>query len=178
MASTRGKGSRSGRGGARGRTAAKGAAKKTAARGGSARAKKPTRGARATKPARARAAKSSAPKRAAGRGAGTSADVAKVTARFEREKSTLERRLTEAMREIGQLRHHEMRATQLERQLKERDESIAQLRREASELRSRPTAPLDEDPEVQPSLALGERAGRDLDDFDDELALDDEDELV
>ena len=92
-------------------------------------------------------------------------------------RNELEKRLTDSVREIGQLRHHEARVGQLERQLKERDDAITQLRGQLSELRSRPAAVVD-DPELQPSLALGERAPRDLDDFDDEIPIDDDDELV
>ncbi len=179
MASTsRGKGSRSGRGaGTRGRAKrATGGGKKATARGRT--AARSARGTAAKSKAsaaksRAGAARASAPKRPASGGA----EVAKLKARFEREKSGLEKRLTESVREIGQLRHHEARVGQLERQLKERDETISKLRAELSELRSRPPLPAD-DPEVQPSLALGERAPRDLDDFDDEMPIDDDDELV
>src|SRR2546425_542773 len=40
-------------------------------------------------------------------------------ATLKREKITLEKRLTDTVREIAQLRHHEARVTHLERQLKE-----------------------------------------------------------
>jgi len=187
MASTsRGKGSRSGRGaGARAKRAT-GGTKKPAAR---ARSTAKGRGAgrsapRAAAKSKSRAAASSARKparpvaKSSAARAGGNAEVAKLKARFEREKSGLEKRLTETVREIGQLRHHEARVGQLERQLKERDETITKLRGQLSELRSRPTAAAVDDPELQPSLALGERAPRDLDDFDDEIPIDDDDELV
>ena len=106
-----------------------------------------------------------------------SRELTALKARFQREKAALEKRLTESVREIGQLRHHEARATQLERQLKERDETIGQLRSQLSELRNRELAP-PEDEEVQPSLALGEREPHDLD-FDEEVDPEDEDnELI
>jgi predicted RNase H-like nuclease (RuvC/YqgF family) len=110
--------------------------------------------------------------------AGTSASaIAAVKSRFEREKTALEKRLTESVREIGQLRHHEARVAQLERQLKERDETIGQLRSQVSELRNRDLDPHD-DEEVQPSLALGSRSSRDIDDLEDDLGPDDDDELI
>lgn len=179
MASTsRGKRSRSGRGAAPrgGVKRATGGAKKARARaaGGGRTARSAPSNAKARNAASARK-----PARPAGKASATGgtsgAEVTKLKARFEREKSGLERRLTETVREIGQLRHHEARVGQLERQLKERDDTIAQLRGQLNELRNRPSAPLD-DPEVQPSLALGERAPRDLDDFDDDISLDDEDD--
>ena len=58
--------------------------------------------------------------------------------RFTRSRvGALEKQLTDTVREIGQLRHHEMRAAQLERQLKERDDLIVQLRGQLSERRTR-----------------------------------------
>ncbi len=90
---------------------------------------------------------------------------------LKREKSAFEKRLTETVREIGQLRHHEARAAQLERQLKERDDTIVQLRKQLSDLRNR-------DEEVQPSLALGSRRADDLDDFDEDVGAEDDDELI
>jgi predicted RNase H-like nuclease (RuvC/YqgF family) len=95
---------------------------------------------------------------------------------LKREKSALEKRLTDTVREIGQLRHHEARAAQLERQLKERDETIAQLRTQLGNLRSRELAP--EEDEAQPSLALGSRSVDDLDEFADDEVQDDDDELI
>ena len=97
-------------------------------------------------------------------------------ATLKREKSALEKRLTDTVREIGQLRHHEARAAQLERQLKERDETIAQLRTQLGSLRSRELAP--EDDEAQPSLALGSRSVDDIDEFADDEVQDDDDELI
>jgi len=150
------------------------------------RGKAPKRGSgRATgggtkkRPSRTRrpAAKAAVPRKAA-RPAATGAasrELATLKVRFQREKTTLEKRLTESVREIGQLRHHEARAAQLERQLKERDETIGQLRSQLSELRNRELAP-PEDEEVQPSLALGEREPNDLD-FDEEVDPED-DELI
>jgi len=114
-----------------------------------------------------------ASKPAAARSAG--GDVAQLKARFAREKTQLEKRLTDTVREIGQLRHHEARVAQLERQLKERDETIGQLRSQLSELRNRPLTPID-DEEIQPSLALGSRVPRDLDEFDEDAAPDDDDD--
>ena len=163
---SRGKGSRSA-GTWRAKRKTGGAAKKASARGRSA-ARGPTKSKASAAKSRAGAAKRAT--------AGGGAEVAKLKA-LEREKSGLEKRLTESVREIGQLRHHEARAGQLERQLKERDDTITKLRAELSELRRRPPIGVD-DPDAQPSLALGERAPRDLDDFDDEIPIDDDDELV
>jgi len=118
---------------------------------------------------------SARPARASKSGARSEGALATLKARFAREKSELEKRLTDSVREIGQLRHHETRVTQLERQLKERDETIGQLRSQLSELRNRPLASVD-DEEVQPSLALGSRVPRDLDEFDEDAGPDDEDD--
>ena len=143
----------------------KSGAKKRAGRAG---AKKKAGAAKARRIVQVRAAK----KPAAARGG---AEAAQLKARFAREKAQLEKRLTDTVREIGQLRHHEARVTQLERQLKERDETIGQLRSQLSELRNRPLAPID-DEEIQPSLALGSRVPRDLDEFDEDAAPDDDDD--
>jgi predicted RNase H-like nuclease (RuvC/YqgF family) len=135
------------------------------------------RAARARKPAARASAQCKTAPRAAPRPAAASAasrELAALKVRFQREKTALEKRLTESVREIGQLRHHEARAVQLERQLKERDETIGQLRSQLSELRNRDLAP-PEDEEVQPSLALGEREPHDLD-FDEEVDPEDEDD--
>jgi len=94
-------------------------------------------------------------------------------ATLKREKITLEKRLTDTVHEIAQLRHHEARATHLERQLKERDETIAQLRTQLGTLRDREL-----DDEAQPSLALGSRSADDLDEFGDDETQDDDDELI
>jgi hypothetical protein len=80
------------------------------------------------------------------------------------------------VREIAQLRHHEARAAQLERQLKERDELIVQLRSQLHDLRNREIVAADE--EIQPSLALGARAPRDLDEFDEDVGPEEDDELI
>ncbi len=133
-----------------------------------ARARKPPARAGAQ---RKRAARAAAPPAAA---SAASRELAALKVRFQREKAAFEKRLTESVREIGQLRHHEARAAQLERQLKERDETIGQLRSQLSELRTRELAP-PEDEEVQPSLALGERGTRDLD-FDEDVEPGDEDD--
>lgn len=102
--------------------------------------------------------------------------AAALKARFAQEKSELERRLSDTVREITQLRHHEARVTQLERQLKERDELIGQLRTQLNDLRNREIA-APEDDEVQPSLALGSRS-HDLDEFDDDVGSEEDDELI
>ena len=114
---------------------------------------------------------------AGGNAAASSAALAALKSRFEKEKSALEKRLTDSVREIGQLRHHEARVAQLERQLKERDETIGQLRAQVSELRNRDLEPPD-DEEIQPSLALGSRSSRDIDDLEDDLGPEDDDELI
>jgi chromosome segregation ATPase len=119
--------------------------------------------------------KAGAAGRKAGQGSGAaSATASRELAALKREKNTLEKQLTETVREIGQLRHHEARAAQFERQLKERDETIARLRSQLHERREREYTPPDD--EVQPSLALGSRAPRDLDDLDDDIVPDDEDD--
>lgn len=106
---------------------------------------KPARAARTTtKPARA-----ATPARAAVE----NAEVASLKAKFQRERSGLEKRLTEAMREIGLLRHHELRAMQFERQVAERDATIERLRAQLAELERRPSEPVYVH-EVQQSLAL------------------------
>ena len=115
--------------------------------------------------------------RAKGTATASTAALAALKSRFEKEKTALEKRLTDSVREIGQLRHHEARVAQLERQLKERDETIGQLRAQVSELRNRDLEPPD-DEEIQPSLALGSRSSRDLDDLEDDLGPDDDDELI
>lgn len=137
------------------------------------------------KPAKAAKTKRPAPKAslkakvvAAAKGAGASVDAAltALKARFDRERGSLERRLTETVREIGQLRHHELRVGQLERQLAERDETIRKLRAELDGVRDRTAAP--RLTEEQPSLVFGSEVARDLDSFDDDGGLDDEDDLI
>ena len=96
--------------------------------------------------------------------------------RFQRERSGLEKNLTEAVREIGILRHHEMRVTQLERQLKERDDLIGRLQQQLEELQRRPVEPIYER-EVQQSFALVVPAPDEVDEFEDAAQLADETEL-
>ncbi len=114
---------------------------------------------------------------AAKTGSAASRELTALKAKFQREKSALEKRLTDTVREIGQLRHHEARAAQFERQLKERDETIAQLRVQLNDLRNRELATPD-DEEIQPSLALGSRPAPDLDEFDEDVGAEDDDELI
>jgi predicted RNase H-like nuclease (RuvC/YqgF family) len=128
--------------------------------------------------AKGRAAAAGSKKRAATPAGGAAIRaLAALKARLEREKGAFEKRLTDTVREIAQLRHHEARAAQLERQLKERDELIVQLRTQLNELRNREIGTPDDD-EVQPSLALGARAPRDLDEFDEDVGPEDDDELI
>src|SRR5438876_918651 len=91
-------------------------------------------GRKSTGAKRVASAKKKVAVRAAAKPAARSAggNVTELKARFAREKSQLEKRLTDSVREIGQLRHHEARVAQLERQLKERDETIGQLRSQLS----------------------------------------------
>ena len=116
-----------------------------------------------------------------------SSELVALKARFQRERNGFEKRLTEAVREIGLLRHHELRAMQLERQLAERDATIGRLQTQVSELERRPAEPVYER-EVQQTLALGAPAhqldgsARDLDEFEDDRledeGLEDDGELV
>ena len=154
-------------------TKKRGKGKGPARRGRGARAAASRRAKPAAKKSRTRAARRAKP-RAAKPAAGR--ELAALKARFVREKSALEKRLTDTVREIGQLRHHEARAAQLERQLKERDDTIAQLRSQLSGMRQRDLAAADDD--VQPSLALGSRRRDDLDDFEEELDVEEDDELI
>ena len=146
----------------------------------SAKAKKVARG-RATSPSRKQAAPrraakaAAAPKRKAATGA-ASRELAAMKARLEREKAGFEKRLSETVREIAQLRHHEARAAQLDRQLKERDELIAHLRTQLNDLRNREIV-TPEDEEVQPSLALGSRS-QDFEEFDEDVEPEEDDELI
>lgn len=146
------------------RTKARGAKAKVAAS-----AKAPRAAAKPTLKAKVVAA-------AKGAGAAVDAALASLKARFDRERGQLERRLTEMVREIGQLRHHELRSTQLERQLAERDETIRKLRAELEGLRARTEGDA-RSVEEQPSLAFGSQVARDLDAFDDD-GPDDEDEIL
>jgi hypothetical protein len=124
------------------------------------------------------AARVPAPKRAVAKPAVESAEVAALKAKLQRERSTLEKRLTEAMREIGLLRHHELRAMQLERQLAERDATIARLQSQLAEIERRPAEPVYVH-EIQQTLTLSGSANvlethvletepADLDEFDDD----------
>ena len=149
------------------KTAAAAKSRKPAAR------RAPARVASRKKPA-PRAAKSPAAAKPAAASA-ASREVVALRAKLEREKTGFEKRLTETMREIATLRHHEARAAQLERQLKERDELIIQLRTQLNDLRNREVVTPD-DEELQPSLALGSR-GSDYDEFDDDVGPED-DELI
>lgn len=136
---------------------------------------------KAKRPMPARAA---SPKRPAGkpvRNAGSEhPEAVALKAKFQRERSGFERRLTEAVREIGLLRHHEIRATQLERQLAERDAMIGRLQTQLGELERRPTETVYVR-EVQQTLALVaptheiEGAAPDLDEFEDTGLADDGD---
>jgi len=146
-----------------------------------------TAGGRRPTPRAAAPRKKTAPRRAAkGRAAAPSGkkaaapaanrEVAALKARLEREKTGFEKRLTDTVREIAQLRHHEARAAQLERQLKERDEIIVQLRTQLNDLRNREIV-TPEDDEIQPSLALGSRA-TDFDEFDEDVGPEEDDDLI
>lgn len=106
-----------------------------------------------------------------------SPEVRALKAKFQRERKQLEKNLTEAVREIGLLRHHELRVTQLERQLADRDTTIGRLQSQLADLERRPAEPVYVH-EVQQSLALGGSAhhldtGPELDEFGDEPLADD-----
>jgi hypothetical protein len=145
---------------------------------------KPT--AKAKPAARAKAApkRAAAPKRPAAkpvRNAGAeNSEVVTLKARFQRERNGLEKRLTEAVREIGLLRHHELRAMQFERQVAERDATIGRLQMQLSELERRPAEPIYVR-EVQQTLALItpaheiEASASELDEFEDDRLGDDGD---
>lgn len=130
-------------------------------------------------------AKPAAAKRPAAKPAPAAVENAEVTTlknKFQRERNGLEKRLTEAVREIGLLRHHELRAMQLERQVAERDATIERLQAQLVELQRRPAEPVYVH-EVQQSLALGV-VSRDedveteaLDEFEEEQLVDDGDLL-
>ncbi len=112
------------------------------------------------------------------RAAAENREVTALKAKFQRERSALEKNLTEAVREIGALRHHELRAMQLERQLADRDAIITRLQTQLSDLERRPAEPVYVH-EVQQSLALGGSThgieAADLDEFEDERLPDDAD---
>jgi hypothetical protein len=171
-------------------------ATKKSAKAGRAKASraKSTARARTTKPApkkkaaarRAKPAKTSSTKRAlakptrpatkptrpAAKPAAESAEVTTLKARFQRERNALEKRLTEAVREIGLLRHHELRAGHLENQLRDRDETIARLQRQLTEAQSRPEEPVYER-ELQQSFVLSTPASE-IDELADDPLADDE----
>lgn len=157
-----------------GRAVKKATPKKPAARASSAKnrkgkAAKPKVAARpkAVKPKAGAAPKGAAPKRPAALPkpkavaakasvAAGSPEVVALKSKFQRERNGLEKRLTEAAREIGMLRHHELRAMHLERQLAERDATIARLQQQLGEAERRPAAEsVVYVHEVQQSLALG-----------------------
>jgi hypothetical protein len=126
------------------------------------------------RPAPARAAAPKRPTAKPARHAGAEhPEIATLKARFQRERHGLEKRLTEAVREIGLLRHHELRAMQLERQVAERDATIVRLQTQLSELERRPVEPIYVR-EVQQTLALITPAS-DLDEFEDDQLADDAD---
>ena len=106
--------------------------------------------------------------------------VVALKSKFQRERTGLERRLTDAVREIGLLRHHELRAMQLERLLAERDATIGRLQLQLSELERRPSEAIYVR-EVQQTLALGEpvhdleTSPADLDAFEDDRLAEDAD---
>lgn len=132
------------------------------------------------------------------RGGADGPEVVSLKAKFNRERNGLEKRLTEAVREIGLLRHHELRAMQLERQVAEREATIERLQAQLADLERRPAEPVYVH-EVQQSLALGAPAHQhggmsavthadldgasadldhsavDLDEFEDERLADDAD---
>jgi hypothetical protein len=175
-------------------------------RAGAARAKSPARTrtaktaatppARKTKPRaqvatpaakpKTRAAKRPAPAATAKRAnakatAVESAEITALKAKFQRERKGLERSFTEAVQEIGLLRHHELRATHLERQLADRDATIARLQAQLAELERRPAEPVYVH-EVQQSLALGgptrEAEAADLDEFEEDTLPEEEADVV
>lgn len=129
------------------------------------------------------AAKPGAAKPGAAKPSALNAELTTLKNKFQRERSALEKRLTEAVREIGMLRHHELRVMQLERQLAERDAVIGRLQSQLGELERRPTEPVYVR-EVQQSLALGAPAlaiaesATDLDEFDDDRVADDDGDVV
>jgi len=159
---------------------------KPAARAKAATAKRPAP-ARAVSPKRAAVKPTRATAKPVRNAGAESPELVALKARFQRERNGFEKRLTEAVREIGLLRHHELRAMQLERQLAERDATIGRLQTQVSELERRPAEPVYER-EVQQTLALGAPAhqldgsARDLDEFEDDRleddGLEDDGELV
>lgn len=131
------------------------------------------------KTVKAKPTRAAAPKQGAKKPVESPAIVA-LKAKASRERNALERRLTEAVREIGSLRLHELRAMQLERQLAERDATIGRLQTQLTELERRPAEPIYVR-EIQQTLALGEPVSEsdaeatDLDEFEDDRIGDDAD---
>jgi len=125
---------------------------------------------KAAKPAAASAGKRPA---VAGKAKADTPEVASLKARFQRERSQLDKRLTEAMREIGVLRHHEVRAAHLERQLQERDDLVARLQRQLAELERRPAAEPVYEREVQQTLVFV-APGEEVDEFEEDALADDD----
>jgi hypothetical protein len=135
----------------------------------------------AAKPSAGGAKRSARPKRpVVTKPVGDSPAVVALKAKFQRERNGLQKNLTEAVREIGLLRHHELRATHLERQLAERDATIARLQSQLADLERRPVEPVYVH-EVQQTLALGvvsaAEDATDLDEFEDD-GLSEETEVV
>jgi len=161
------------------RAAAKPRAKSTTARATKSPANSPARPKTKTSAQTAAARKLSRPSTSP-RPAAESAEVVALRAKFQRERNGFEKRLTEAVQEIGILRHHELRAMQLERQLAERDAVIARLQAELAEIERRPAEPVYVH-EVQQTLALVGSARAieveepELDEFEDERVPDDVD---
>lgn len=116
--------------------------------------------------------RSAPPKRVAATKPVDNREIVALKAKFQRERNGLQRNLTEAVREIGLLRHHELRATHLERQVAERDATIARLQTQLADLERRPAEPVYVH-EVQQTLALSVAAApsedaTDLDEFEDD----------
>ena len=129
--------------------------------------------------AKAKPSRAAAPKQAAKKPA-ERPEIVALKAKASRERHALERRLTDAVREIGMLRHHEMRAMQFERQLAERDATIGRLQTQLTELERRPAEPIYVR-EIQQTLALVDPINEttveaaDLDEFEDDRIGEDAD---
>ncbi|MEO6029290.1 MAG: hypothetical protein ABIR79_20700 [Candidatus Binatia bacterium] len=127
----------------------------------------------------AKPTRAAAPKQAAKKPA-ERPEIVALKAKASRERNALERRLTDAVREIGLLRHHEMRAIQFERQLGERDATIGRLQTQLTELERRPAEPIYVR-EIQQTLALVDPVNEttveaaDLDEFEDDRLGEDAD---
>ncbi len=139
---------------------------------------------KAAAPRRSKPVRSAPPKRPTAKPAASAvvdnAEIVALKHKFQRERGGLERRLTDAVREIGLLRHHELRAMQLERQLAEREATIARLQTQLADLERRPAETVYVH-EVQQTLALGitstehEAEAPNLDEFEEERLVDDGD---